>query len=333
MSLLSEAVEPEGTEAQQPENLQQKEVQSIEPQQTELQPESEPATPSAVAQPEPEQQAPSAVTQPESEQAAPLTVSQPERQQEEPQPESIEQPQQQPQQEEPTAAAAPPLQEVPQLNIETPDRSDLPEFLKKQIKDVETPEQKLSQEFASQQASPTMFMPSPSASSSSAVTPSAALQGNSLQDFGNTPPSSDIPTGSTDIENAKNDVLMMGAGGVEGLPPTDRKKTSKGSSKSINSAEETEAMKEEREANKLIESKDEVGVQSKIQDRPDIIGLGGNGMTAPVDKDALNMQTGNMASPAQESSNEIMDQTQDLMMEHLRGDMDKIHEGKTPLNK
>ena len=188
----------------------------------------------------------------------------------------------------------PGAQEVPLLNIETPDQNGVPEFLKNEMNKV--PEQKLSSEFGSQrQPSQTMMM-SPSSTSSSQR---------------NEPPSSDIAAGSTDIENAKNDIMNLQG-------------KSKGSkANSMNSDEESEAQKEEKEANKLISNKEQE-TTPKIQDRPDIIGLGSNGMPSSVDKNAINMQTGNVASTPENGVG--IDQAQSLMMDHL-GDMDKIHEG------
>ena len=195
-------------------------------------------------------------------------------------------------------------QEVPLLNIETPDQNGVSEFLKNQIN--EASEQKMSSEIASsQQASSSSMMAEPSQpSQSSSMSPSETNE---------QPPSSDIPAGSTDIQNAKNDIMNL------------QQKNPKGSSKasSVNSDEEAEALKEEKEANKLISSKEQESTP-KIQDRPDIIGLGSNGMPSSVDKNTMNLQTGNIASSPENGMN--IDQQQSFNMDHLR-DMDKIHEG------
>lgn len=193
-------------------------------------------------------------------------------------------------------------QDVPLLNIETPEQNNVPEFSKNQMNEVS--EEKLSSEFASSQQPSTSMMTEPSSPSRPSVV--SQLQTNE-------PPSSDIPAGSTDIQNAKNDIMNL-------------QQKSKGSLKasSMNNDEESEALKEENEANKLITNK-EPEITQKIQDRPDIIGLGRNGMPSSLDKNTINLQTGNIASSPESGMN--INQQQSFTMDHFQN-MDKIHEGE-----
>ena len=191
-------------------------------------------------------------------------------------------------------------QEVPLLNIETPDQNSVPELMKNQMNEVS--ERKLSSEFINPQPTSSNMMAGPS--QHSPISQSQITE----------PPSNDIPADGSDIQNAKNDIMNL-------------LQKNKGSAKNspVYSDEEAEALKEEKEANRLINSKEEE-LTPKIQDRPDIIGLGSNGMPSSVDKNTMNLQTGNLAS-SPESGMNIDQQQQTFSTDHLR-DVDKIHEGE-----
>ncbi|XP_066923323.1 titin homolog isoform X2 [Clytia hemisphaerica] len=168
---------------------------------------------------------------------------------------------------------------VPLLNIDTPDQNDVPDFIKKQIEMA--PEHKLSSEFQSgQQAAPGVIL-NPGAGVAS---PSSGLNTGE--------PQSDIESAKADIANLKH--LQMKKGTESGGSEVENLQNG-GGSKAGKSEEELEAMKEEKEANKMITSKDED--ITKLQDRPEVIGLGNNGLTRKVDSKMLNLQTGNLATP------------------------------------
>ena len=198
---------------------------------------------------------------------------------------------------------------VPLLNIETPDQNDVPEFIKKQIEMA--PEHKLASEFqGGQQAAPGVIL-NPGAGVASP--PSGLNTGE---------PQSDLESAKADIANLQH--LQMKKG-TESDGSEVEKLQGSGGSKAGKSEEEIEAMKEEKEANKLITSKDED--ITKIQDRPEVIGLGSNGLTQKVDSKMLNLQTGNLATPG-------FDQTGSPLMQKVPSNdenaeiINGIHEGK-----
>jgi len=206
-------------------------------------------------------------------------------------------------------------EEVPLLNIETPDINGVPQFLKKQM-DAEIPKNQMmvpsQQQFESQPTSNILN----GAPASPPEVPLADTLGNPEQTTNSFTGPDAGPGISADVARAKGDLESIA--GKESKPEREA---------AAGNAEQTEALREEKEANNLINSKQE---NFKMEDRPDVIGMGDNGISRSVDKNLMNMQSGNVASQEDDVNN--MDPSSAQMnRQHFTNrspEVDRMHEGK-----